>query len=280
MVRIITDSTCDLSLEYLAEIGVICVPLSVHFGEDVYIDGVNLTAADFYKKLRTEGVTPTTAQPNPHAFEEAFRACLDKDEDVLCLLVAEELSGTMQSAYIAKEAVQSERIRIIDTRSACLPIGLLVRIAADKANVGADMDSLYNEMMDLRSRARVFAAVETLEYLKKGGRLSGTAAMIGTMLNLHPILTVEDGKVLNIDKVRGKKKMYSVLLDWMKKYGVDEEYPIVIGHGGSEENFQKLIEASQGNINMDKVFHGAIGPVVGTYTGPGVVAIGFITAKK
>lgn len=280
MVRIITDSTCDISQEKLDEIGAICVPLTVYFGDEAFIDGQNLTSAQFYEKLRGENTIPRTAQPCPLAFEQTFRECLERDEDVLCILISSELSGTVQSANIAKNAIESDRIRIIDSKTVCLGLGLLINIVAKKAAAGATMDELCACVTGLMDRTRVYAAVETLEYLKKGGRLSGTAAALGTMLNLHPILTVEDAKVINADKVRGKKRMFTMLADLAEKLGVDTQYPVMFGHGGSEENCVKLEEAFRAQHEVKEVAYAAVGPVVGTYTGPGVVAIAFITAKN
>ncbi|KAF5081138.1 Protein DegV [anaerobic digester metagenome] len=279
MVQIITDSTCDLPHKRLEEIGVICVPLTVHFGEETFIDGENLTAEEFYHHLRTNPEIPTTAQPTPHSFEEAFQTALDNGNDVVCILIGSKLSGTVQSANIAKAAIGSDKIWIIDTNQVCSSLGLLVEIAAKRAKEGAMPEELFEEISELSGRARIYAAIETLKYIRKGGRLSGAAAVVGTMLNLHPILTVENGLVLNSAKAKGKKRMITLMKDLAMKHGVDEKYPIMFCHGAAEENLAVLKDCFAEDYNISDALSGFIGPVVGTYSGPGTVAIGFIIKK-
>lgn len=279
MVQIITDSTCDLPHKRLEEIGVICVPLTVHFGEETFIDGENLTAEEFYHHLRTNPEIPTTAQPTPHSFEEAFQTALDNGNDVVCILIGSKLSGTVQSANIAKAAIGSDKIWIIDTNQVCSSLGLLVEIAAKRAKEGATPEELFEEISELSGRARIYAAIETLKYIRKGGRLSGAAAVVGTMLNLHPILTVENGLVLNSAKAKGKKRMITLMKDLAMKHGVDEKYPIMFCHGAAEENLAVLKDCFAEDYNISDALSGFIGPVVGTYSGPGTVAIGFIIKK-
>ncbi|KXL52609.1 DegV domain-containing protein [Anaerotignum neopropionicum] len=279
MVQIITDSTCDISHQRLEDIGVVCVPLTVHFGEKTFIDGENLTAKEFYEYLRTDSEIPTTAQPTPHSFQEAFQTALDKGDEVVCILISGKLSGTVQSAHIAKDALGSDKIWIVDTNQVCTSLGLLVEIAAKRVKEGATAKELYHEITELSSRAKIYAAIETLKYLRKGGRLSGTAAIVGTMLNLHPIVTVQDGLVLNTAKAKGKKKMISILKDLAKADGVDESYPFMFCHGAAEENLELARECFAEDYDISNGFTGTVGPVVGTYSGPGIVAIGFIIKK-
>lgn len=279
MVQIITDSTCDIPQKRLEEIGVVCVPLTVHFGEETFVDGVNLTAEEFYHHLRTSPEIPTTAQPTPHSFEEAFQAALDKGDEVLCIVISGKLSGTVQSAHIAKQTIGSDKIWIVDSNQACSALGLLVEIAAKRVKEGATAEALSHEIKELSERARIYAAIETLKFIRKGGRLSGAAAVVGTMLNLHPILTIENGLVLNSAKAKGKKKMISILRELAVADGLDESYPIMFCHGLAEENLQLVKESFAETYDITNALEGFIGPVVGTYSGPGTVAIGFIRKK-
>lgn len=279
MVQIISDSTCDIPHKRLKEIGVICVPLTVHFGEETFIDGKNLSAEEFYHHLRENSEIPTTAQPTPHSFEEAFQAALDKGDEVLCILISGKLSGTVQSANIAKDSIGSDKIWIVDTNQVCCSLGLLVEIAAKRAKEGATAEELFHEISELSGRARIYAAIETLKFIRKGGRLSGAAAVVGTMLNLHPILTVEEGLVLNSAKAKGKKKMISLLKDLAMTDGVDEAYPLMFCHGAAEENLELTKECFAENFDISDSLTGYIGPVVGTYSGPGTVAIGYIKKR-
>lgn len=280
MVQIITDSTCDLSRERLDEIGAVCVPLTVHFGDQTFIDGKNLTAQEFYQHLRTHDEIPTTAQPTPHSFEQAFQEALDKGNEVLCILIGGKLSGTVQSAHIAKTSLESDKIWIVDTNNVCSSLGLLVEIAAKRAKGGVTAEELFHEMTELSSRAKVYCAMETLNYIKKGGRLSGTAAIIGTMLNLHPIVTTVDGLIINVAKAKGKKRMFSKMKELVMAEGVDEAYPIMFGQAEAGENIAKLKECFAEDFDISNCFDSFIGPVVGTYAGPGAVAVGIICKKK
>lgn len=276
MVRIIADSTCDLTKERMEELGVLCVPLTVHIGDEIYHDGVDLTKSEFYEKLRTEAAFPTTAQPTPHTFEEVFSKCLERGEEIVAVLISSELSGTVQSANIAKNILEDDRIFILDSRTACLSLGLMVEIAAKRAKEGKTAKEIYEEMEGLTSRVRINAAVETLEYLKKGGRLSGTAAVLGTMLNIHPLLGILDGKVVPLGKARGKKKMFENLRSLTAEDGMDDAYPVLLGHAESMENYKKLCEVCADLTAGRETLYGEIGCVVGTHAGPGVVGIAYI----
>lgn len=276
MVRIITDSTCDLTKERLAELGVFCVPLTVHFGEETYRDGVDLSNQDFYEKLRQTPEIPTTAQPTPHAFEEVFAQCLERGEEIVCVLISTELSGTAQAANIAKNTLESEKIYIVDSRTACLALGLLVEIAAQRAAEGRNAQEIAEELEGLTDRVRINAAVETLEYLKKGGRLSGTAAALGTMLNIHPLVGILEGKVVQLGKARGKKKMFESLRRMTEEDGIDDAYPILLGHAQSMENYEQLRQVCQPLAEGRTVLYGEIGSVIGAHAGPGVVAVTYI----
>lgn len=276
MVKIITDSTCDLTKERMEEIGVICVPLTVHIGNDIYLDGVDLTKTEFYEKLRTEKSFPTTAQPTPHTFEEVFTAALEEADEVVCILISSELSGTVQSANIAKNNLEREEIHILDSRTACLSLGLLVEIAAKRAKEGKTAAEIMAEMESLTSRVRICAGIETLEYLKKGGRLSGTAAALGTMLNIRPLVGILDGKVVSLGKARGTKKMYGELHRMIEEEGIDDNYPVLLGHAQSMENYEKFKEVCADLIAGRTQLYGDIGCVVGTHAGPGIVGMAFI----
>lgn len=280
MVQIVTDSTCDLTRERLAEIGVIAVPLTIHFGDQTYIDGENLTTKEFYHHLRNEKELPKTAQPTPAKFEDVFQHTLAEGNDVLCILLSSHMSGTVQSANVAKQAVGSDRIIIIDTLEASASLGLLVEIAAQKAAEGMTLEELYTQMCELAGRARIYSAIETLKFVRKGGRLSGPAAVVGTMLNLHPIIASRDGLAMNIGKVKGKKKMITVLKQYALEEGVDTDYPILFCHGDGEENFKKLVDCFAEDYDLSNARFGLVGPAIGTYSGPGIVAVGFIAKNQ
>lgn len=280
MVRIITDSTCDLTDELLGEFGIMSIPLTVHFGEQSFTHGKDLTSEEFFHRLRTSIKIPSTAQPTPHTFEEAFTECLEKGEDVLCILLSSELSGTLQSANIAKNALDTERIQILDSRTVSAAQGLVCLLAAEKAKTGASLDEVLALAQDLIGRVRFLAGLETLIYLKKGGRLSGSAAVLGTMLNIHPILTTSEGKVVSVEKARGKKKLIKLFGSMAEDWKIDTSYPVVFAHGSAPENCESLKEAFLKQHPVARVYNGEVGPVVGTHGGPGMVDLAFIAKSE
>ena len=274
MVRILTDSTCDLTKDRMDALGILCVPLTVQIGAQTYTDGVTLSNHAFYEKLRTEKDFPKTAQPSPQAFLDIFSMHAAQGEEIVCLLISSELSGTVQAARIAAFELDDAKIYKLDSRTACLSLGLLVEIAAKWAHEGLSGAAIYEKLESLTERIRIIAAVETLEYLKKGGRLSAAAATIGTMLNLHPIVGILDGKVVSFTKVRGKKKMLETLYKQAQADGIDTTYPILLGHGDAKANYEALC-ALFASVDTEKRY-GEIGSVIGAHAGPGVTAVAYI----
>ncbi len=278
MVRIVVDSTSDLTNERIAKLGVACVPLSVQFGEESYLDGVTLSAEEFYEKMSEGEWMAKTAQPAPAYFEDAYRNILANGDEVLAIIVSSGVSGTMQSAHVAKSHLDSghEKVMILDTQTCTAGLALLVEIAVEKAKTGIGLKELHDEIQALAGRTRVYAAIQTLKYAKRAGRVSGTAAIVGTMLNLYPIMTMKDGKVINIAAVKGQKRMYAKLREYVLHHGVDEKYPMFFSHGIVPERMRKMKECFAEKIHLGNILDGIAGCIVGTYSGPGIVIVGFI----
>lgn len=278
MVRIVVDSTSDLTNERIEELGVTCVPLSVHFDEETYLDGVNLTAEEFYAKMEEREWMAKTAQPSPLLFEEAYHKILADGDEVLAIIVSSGVSGTLQSANIGRSNLENgkEKVMILDTQTCTAGLALLVEIAAKKAKEGIGLQELHDEIARLAKRTKVFGAIQTLKYAKRGGRLSGPAAIVGTMLNLYPIMAMKDGKVINISAVKGKKRMYQKLREYALHHGVDEKYPMFFSHGVVPESMQKMKECFAEKLDISHAVDGIAGCIVGTYSGPGIVIVGFI----
>ncbi len=280
MIQIITDSSCDLSLDRLKDINVICIPQTVNFGDDVYIDGENITTEQFFEFLDSRPEYPKTALPSPYIIENAFREVLDRGDEILCIFVGNDLSGTAQAAMLAAKSFTEEeqsRIRFADSRAVSLAVGLLVEIAAKKAlEDGMTLDVIHKDMVDLAYRVRIFGALDTLTYLKRGGRLSGAAALIGTMLNFCPIITAQDGLVINIAKVKGRKKLYSKVSELTLEEGVDPSYPIIFAEGSKNGYLDILKGYLKDKIDISKALTGKVGPVVGTFSGPNAVIIAYV----
>ena len=279
MVQIITDSTSDLSKARQEALGVEVAPLSVHFGEESFLDGVDLTNEAFYVRLRATQALPTTAQVNPEEFVRRFQAHRDRGDDVVALFIASKLSGTCQSAMIAREMVDPDHIFVIDSDTVTFGLGLLVEMAARLRDQGLSAREIAEELERLKARQRFYAVVETLKYLKMGGRISGAAAVVGGMLGITPILNIRDGVVQAAGKARGRKAAYQ----WMEKKiaaePVDTSLPVSFGHADAPQIMAECEAYFQARIPGMEVLESSIGSVVGTHAGPGCAGISYFVKE-
>lgn len=277
MIQIVTDSSCDLSLDRLRELGVICVPQTIQFGDTTYIDGENINTQKFFELLDSEPEVPKTALPSPYTFEEYFRPILERGDEILGIFVGDQLSGTLNAARLAKDTVDPDnKIRFADSGAVSVAVGLLVEIAVQKVKDGIDLDTLDKEMNEIAPKTKVYGALNSLKYLIKGGRLSGPAALVGTMMNLCPIIANEDGLVVNVTKVKGKKKLYSKMAELCVADGIDTNYPIIFGEAIGDGSLQVFKDLLAKDVDISNQITGFIGPVVGTFSGPGVINIAFV----
>lgn len=280
MIKIVTDSTSDLQPERARELGVEVLPLLVHFGKEVYRDGIDLTTEAFYEKLSKAETLPTTSQINPEVFTAAFQKHLDQGDEVLGIFLSSEMSGTCQSAMIAKDMLESDRVQVVDSRTVTFALGLLVEQACILRDQGLSLKELTQEITELTQRTRLLAVVDTLKYLKMGGRISAATAMVGGLLGISPIVCIRDGKVESAGKVRGRKAGFAWIREEMGRCPADLSLPIGFGHTNVpqalEENmayFSDLVETAP-LISMS-----SIGSVVGTHTGPGATGLTYFAAK-
>lgn len=278
MIQIITDSSCDLHLDRLKELGVICVPQTIQFGDTTYIDGENISTQKFFELLESESDSPKTALPSPALFEDYFKPVLDRGDEILGIFVGDQLSGTLNSARLAKAEIDTEnKIRFADSGAVSVAVGLLVEIAVQKVKDGIDLDTLEKEMQEIALKTKVYGALDSLKYLIKGGRLSGPAALVGNMLNLCPIIANENGLVVNVTKVKGRKKLYSKMADLCIADGVDTNYPIIFGEAfsddGSLDIFKELLSKE---VDISNQISGFVGPIVGTFSGPRMINVAFV----
>ena len=275
MVRIVTDSTSDLSLEEIKKLGVELVPLKVNFGEKSYFDKIELTSEEFFKKLTTEDVTPTTTLANPEQFSQIFNK-YPKD-DILVITLSSKLSGTFQSATLAKNMVDRENIYLVDTGSVSMGVNLMVREAVKMVKAGKSAKQTFDALEKLKEKLRVVAVFETLKYLVRGGRISKAKALIATVANLKPIMAVKNGEITSVGKSRGVLKSGLEVLRIMDTNDpIDTKFPVVFGHTLVEENlnaFKKVLLEKYKVENITTV----IGSVVGTHAGPGAYGIAYIS---
>jgi DegV family protein with EDD domain len=277
-VRIVSDSSCDLSQEEADRHGIEIVPLSIRFGADEYTDRVDLSVEDFYKKMAAADDLPETAAPSPGAFEQAFRRAKEAGAStVVCINISSELSATMQSALAAAKAVADDiDVRVVDSKSITSGLGTLVLAAAEAAEAGASPEEILTTLDDLIERTHVFGALNTLANLKKGGRIGGAQAMLGSMLSIKPIVDISTGVVEEAGKQRTRKKSLVWLYDKMKAAGAIERVAVYHGDAPDIEEFLDLIAPT---FPRDTVRVGKIGAVIGTHGGPEIIGVTWVGEK-
>jgi DegV family protein with EDD domain len=270
-VKIVTDSAADLSPELVAAHDIRVVPLTIRFGDDEYVDGVDLTPQAFYDKMAELDILPATAAPSPGAFEQAFRDAGANGDPVVCINLSSQLSATMQSAQTAAKALDGEiDVRVVDSKSITAGLGLQVLAAAEAAANGASVDEVVAIVEDLSGRSKVFGALDTLENLKKGGRIGGAQAMIGSILSIKPIIDISTGVVTEAGKQRTRKKAMAWLRDTL--FEQPDVGHVAVCHGCSDD-VEELVELLAPRYGRDKITIWTIGPVIGTHGGPRVVGL-------
>ena len=238
MVKIITDSTADFTAAEAAELGIDIVHLRTRFGDEEYVDGIGLSPMQFYEKLVESDVMPCTSQPSPAEFESAFSAALETADEVVAITISAELSGTYQSAVIAAGGFDG-RVRVVDSRSASIGEQILVRYAARLASEGRPAAEIESLLAENRSRICVLALLDTLEYLKRGGRISAAVAFAGGVLSIKPVVTLRDGAVALVGKARGSKNGGNLLNQLVEKHGIDFSMPYLLGYTGLSDALLK-----------------------------------------
>lgn len=275
-VKIIVDSTADLTPEVAQQVKI--VPMTILFGDKQYVSGVDIDSKKFYEMLVESDVLPTTSQPTPYAFSQVFQEVVDAGDTAVCLTVSSKLSGTYQSASIAAEEFPG-KIFVVDTLTVAIGGGILAEYALQLTNSGMEAEELAQALLAQRQKVRVLALVDTLEYLKKGGRISSTVAFAGGLLNIKPVISVTDGEVKMMGKARGSKQGNNLLVQEIQKSGgVDFTKPLMLGYTGlSDALLQKYIADSaalwEGQVQTLPV--SIVSSVVGTHVGPGAVAVAF-----
>ena len=270
-IRIVTDSTADLPAEVAEQLGITVVPLNVHFGEETFLDGVDILHDEFFERLRTARQLPTTSQPSPGKFMEVYGSLAEAGDQIVSIHISDKLSGTLNSARQAKEQMEGSSIEIIDARQAALGTGLVAMAAAKAVQQGASYEAVLEEANSAVEQVQLFGLLDTLEYLRKGGRIGMVRGFIGTLLKVRPIITVLDGIVQSATSVRSRAYgiQYMVTL-------AEERAPLkqaAVMHSSTDEEAEALAERLRPLVADGQVLQGRIGPVVGTHAGPGVIGI-------
>ena len=273
-VRIVTDSTADIPQELVDELGIIVVPLKVSFGSDIYRDGVDIKPREFIALMEKEKVMPTTSQPSPGEFVSVYENLAAKGDTVVSIHLSGKLSGTVQSAQTAKAMTGARDVYIIDSKTASMGLGLIVLAAAKAAKEGQPIREVMSVIKYKMARTFVIFLVDTLEYLEKGGRIGKASAFLGTMLKIKPILTVDAGQVIPLEKVRGKAaaidRIAQIVTD---RTDISKHYACSFVYGNDYEAMTSLKEKVLPVFNCENLIVTEIGPVIMSHTGPGLVGV-------
>jgi DegV family protein with EDD domain len=272
-VRVVTDSACDLPDDLIDRNGIEVVPLTIRFGTEELIDRKELSTDEFWRRLADSDVLPETSAPSAGAFEGAFRRLVDDGATgIICINLSSKLSATMQSAQVAAQAVQADcPVVVIDSLMVSMGLGSLCLTAAQRAADGDSLESIVANVTDRRNRSKLYGALDTLEFLKKGGRVGNARALLGTMLAIKPVLEVRDGVVEEAGKVRTRSKALRLLVDRVKE-GPFENLAVL--HGNAPD-LDELLDLLEPLAARDQIVVGQIGPVIGTHAGPRVIGVTF-----
>ena len=277
-IRILTDSASDISQERAKEWGITVLPLKVRFGEEEFLDGDTLTPKEFYGKLVETDEIPKTSQITPYDYGEEFRKAVEAGDELICFTLSSGVSGSYQSACIAADDFEG-RVHVVDTKQFCISQFIIVQRAVQLRDQGLSAKEIVALIGEEMKKAHVIAVFDTLEYLKLGGRLSSAAAFAGNLLMIKPVLTIEEGVVKIIGKARGSRNSHNMLMEFVKNTGgIDFERPVCLAYSGfSDEMLKKYVEDSRVLYegNEDKLQYAEVGATIGTYSGPGAIALAY-----
>jgi DegV family protein with EDD domain len=275
-IRFVADSTADMPPAYLEQHRVITVPLKVIFGDEALVDGVDITAAQFYQRMRSTTKNPTTSQPSPAEFEAAFREAAADGSSVVCTTMSAEMSGTYGAAVTARESLPELDIHVVDTRSVSLGHALVLRAAIEGAESGGSVKDVIGVIEEVMRRQRTVFTVETLEYLRRGGRIGGARALLGSVLNIKPVLQLLDGRIEPFDRVRTYARALDRMTDEVIAATGEAGRParVVLGHADKRADCEMLARRLEPHTMGEPVILD-IGPIVGCHAGPGTIGLSF-----
>lgn len=277
-VRIITDSTCDLPQEVISELGIRVLPLYIHIGNQDYLDGIDLTREEFFSRLPSLRTPPTTAVPSDAKFHALYDALADEGAtEVLSIHISSKLSAVVNVARTAARETTSVPVTVLDSRTLSMGTGFVVREAAKMAQAGANVRDILAKMELLIKRIHVWAALDTLEFLKRSGRMNQVMAGLGELLQLKPILNMVDG-IYGVERVRTRKNAMALLLEKLEEFGPYEQLAFI--HADALERVKSLHTEAMHLIDVkEKTWIGTLNPVLGAHLGPGVVGFAAVTAE-
>jgi len=278
-VILLTDSTASLSAAQAAQFGITVVPLSVIWGSETYLDGVEISPAEFYVKLKTAKIMPSTSQPAVGKFQQALELLLRQDAEVLGMFISSKLSGTFDSAFQARDLLTAgrERVHLFDTQTTTVAMALQILAVARAAEAGEGVAECLRVAEAARAQSGVYFVLDTLEFLHRGGRIGGAARFLGTALNMKPILRINEGKIEAQERVRAKGKALERLMELVQEQTRGKSgIRLAAAHSNTEAEARQALERVSAQINPVETFTADLSPVVGTHTGPGTVALSYL----
>jgi fatty acid kinase fatty acid binding subunit len=274
VVRIVTDSTADLTKEQQQAAGITVVPLNVHFGDQVFRDHVDLTTDEFFRRLKASPQLPRTSQPAVGVFEEAYRTLRQNGDEIVSVHLSSKVSGTYNSALMAAKEVDEEAIEVVDSLSTSMALGFMALEGARLARAGKDRVTITERLRALVPKARVICVVDTLTYLERGGRIGKARALLGSLLNFKPILELKDGEVVPVGRARGRPQALSRLVELLQRDGHVSQLAIM--HGAAQADAERLRERVAASYPGLDILLTETGAVLGTHTGPGVIGFTYL----
>lgn len=275
-IKIVTDSTADLTQALTREFDIRVVPLKVLFGDSIYREGVDITPKMFYELLQNSDKLPTTSQPSPGEFQDVYEELTSDGSAVISIHISGSMSGTYQSAQIARNNLPDRDITVVDSKQVSMALGLVVLAAAKSVRDGYDKEEVLKRVNEVAGKVKTFFVVDTLEYLAKGGRIGKAAAFLGTVLNIKPILTIEEGIIAPVEKIRGKGKALDHIIKLANEFSLNhKQIHCALVHGNALDEVIKFHRKLISELPFCEHMICEIGAVVGSHAGPGTIALFF-----
>jgi len=279
LVRIVTDSTSDLTGEIARALSITVVPLYVNFGNESYQDNVDLTTDEFYRKLASSAILPTTSSPSPGSFADVYDRLVEETDEILTITISSKLSASYKTAVDgARLRKRKCRVEIIDSLSAIVGLGLIVISAAKAAQAGYSLDEVIRVTKSSMQRVEFRIAFDTLEYLRRGGRIGAAQAFLGSMLKVNPILTIKDGMTEGVARLRSRVRAMDYLYDFAKSFADIEE--MAIEDADTPEDVENLVDRLSVRFPRERIYRMKVSPVIGTHVGPRVIGLGILPREQ
>ena len=276
-VAIVTDSTADLPAQLVKSRGITVVPLTLNFEGRSLLDGVEIRPSEFYRRLPSATTHPTTSQPSAGRFAEAYAALLENHDEVVSIHISEKLSGTFASAVQGAEMTDAKRVRVVDSQLVSMSLGLLTLAATEIVSHGADGETVEQRVSAMRAHVQTYFSVATLEFLRRGGRIGRASAMLGSVLQVKPVLCIRDGLVTPLERVRTFDRALNRIVDLTREVDRGKGLCVIVGHGDAEADAERV--ARELEPIAETLLIQPLGPVVGAHAGPGVVGVGCYPAE-